>query len=66
MPTPPGTLTVVATPLGNRGDLSPRAARELLDQGMSARDAARELAAESGRPRREIYRLTCHLSGAGS
>jgi 16S rRNA (cytidine1402-2'-O)-methyltransferase len=41
-------------------------ARELLDQGMSARDAARELAAESGRPRREIYRLTCHLSGAGS
>ena len=32
-------------------------ARELLAQGLSARDAADRLAAETGRPRREIYRL---------
>jgi hypothetical protein len=32
-------------------------ARELLSEGLSARDTADRLAAETGRPRREIYRL---------
>jgi len=39
-------------------------ARELLAQGLSARDAADRLAAETGRPRREIYRLVV-AAGAG-
>jgi 16S rRNA (cytidine1402-2'-O)-methyltransferase len=38
-----------------------REAAELRERGVSVRDAARELAAVSGRPRREVYRL---VSGA--
>jgi len=37
-----------------------REAAALLAGGLSARDAARELAALSGRPRREVYRLVAH------
>jgi 16S rRNA (cytidine1402-2'-O)-methyltransferase len=67
------TLVIAGAPEGEAGaaadwddEALAERARELLEQGLSARDAARELAAESGRPRREIYRLTCHLSGVRS
>jgi 16S rRNA (cytidine1402-2'-O)-methyltransferase len=43
-----------------------REAAALLAEGLSARDAARELAALSGRPRREVYRLVGAGAGAPS
>jgi 16S rRNA (cytidine1402-2'-O)-methyltransferase len=41
-------------------------AAALLARGLSARDAARELAALSGRPRREVYALVLRASGGAS
>jgi 16S rRNA (cytidine1402-2'-O)-methyltransferase len=38
-------------------------ATELLGRGLSARDAARELAALSGHPRRDVYALVVRLAG---
>ncbi len=53
-----GEITCVAQPDDLRGR-----ARDLLAQGMSARDAADALASESGHPRRETYRLVLEVSG---
>jgi 16S rRNA (cytidine1402-2'-O)-methyltransferase len=41
-------------------------ARELRAEGLSARDTADRLAAETGRPRREVYRLVVAASEAAS
>jgi 16S rRNA (cytidine1402-2'-O)-methyltransferase len=40
-------------------------AAELLARGLSPRDAARELATLSGRPRRDVYALVVRTAGAG-
>jgi len=60
----PGTLTVVATPLGNPEDLSPRAARALREADVvvaeDTRSARRLLAAvEGGPPRADRVVLSC-------
>lgn len=41
-------------------------AAALLARGLSARDAARELAALSGRPRRDVYRVVLGVTGAAA
>src|SRR5205085_1179971 len=40
-------------------------AAELVAGGASPRDAAHELAAQSGRPRRDVYRIVVQATGAG-
>ena len=41
-------------------------AAELLGRGLSARDAADELAALTGRARREVYAIVVRVAGGGS
>jgi 16S rRNA (cytidine1402-2'-O)-methyltransferase len=61
---PLGEVTLVVGGAGENSAAEPLSeaeideeARDLLAQGRSARDAADELSARTGRPRREIYRL---------